>query len=97
MGMYIGIGTAQRRPIGRGSCFYGGECTMERSSSSRNCTREHATWSSVLLGAWKWIQKKKKSTLEYTQQDTQRCLGWPSWAEVETLHTDKHTDVHTIQ
>jgi hypothetical protein len=33
---------------------------MERSSSSRNCTREHATWSSVLLGARKWIQKKKK-------------------------------------
>jgi hypothetical protein len=59
LSQYSTLGTAQRRPIGRGSCFYGGECTMERSSSSRNCTRERATWSSVLLGARKWIQKKK--------------------------------------
>jgi hypothetical protein len=63
LSQYSTLGTTQRRPIGRGSCFYGGECTMERSSSSRNCTRECATWSSVLLGTRKWIQKKKKKKL----------------------------------
>jgi hypothetical protein len=40
LSQYSTLGTAQHWPISRGSCFYGGECTMKRSSSSRNCTRE---------------------------------------------------------
>ena len=47
--------------LGRGSCFFRGGFRIEESSGRRRIEGERATWSSVLLGARKWKQKKKKS------------------------------------